>query len=72
MNLTEKEFRENSWNDFEFSYNDDWYYICPVNGKFSAGKANTDPQYFDTVDDLLDNFIIHGKQLKTVLSDIDW
>lgn len=70
--MTEKEFRDTAWDDFEFSYNGVWYYICPVNGRYSAGQAGEDDTMYDAVDDLLNSFIIQGKPLKDVLADIDW
>lgn len=58
--------------DLEFTYNDKWYYICPLNNIYSAGEANKDDTEYKTFDDLINNFIIEGKPLKDIVKDIDW
>lgn len=61
-----------SISDLEFEYNGKWYYICPLNNVFSAGEADTDPTDYKTFDELINNFLVQGKQLKEILPDIDW
>lgn len=70
--MTIKEFRETIWNDLEFGYNGKWYYICPMDGKYSCGEANKDDTIFHSIDDMLEHFIIQGKPLKDVLPNIVW
>lgn len=71
MNLQQL-FEHISVSDLEFTYNDRWYYICPLNNIYSAGEANKDDTEYKTFDDLVNNFIIEGKPLKDILIDIDW
>ena len=70
--MTIKEFKDTIWNDFEFSYNGVWYYICPIDNKYSCGEANHDDTLFSSPNDILENFMIQGQPLKNVLSNIIW
>lgn len=60
--------------DFNFGYKNIWYFISGLSdGVFSCGIADsTDDEVFETIDDVLDHFIVDGKPLKDVLADIDW
>lgn len=56
--------------DIEFSYNGKDYFICPINGLYSAGEVNTDGVDYKTVDDLLNNFIVDGHSLEDIADKI--
>lgn len=58
--------------DIEFSYNGKDYFICPLNNIFSAGEADKTEAEYKTFDDLINNFMIEGKPLKDIITDIDW
>lgn len=58
--------------DFEFKYKKRTYFICPFNDYFSAGEANKTEKEYKSFDDLINNFIVQGEALKSILKDIEW
>ncbi|WP_085829085.1 hypothetical protein [Clostridium massiliodielmoense] len=57
--------------DIAFLYKDKNYVICPLE-KFYAGEAGNieDDNSFDTFEDMVDNWVIQGKPLKEIISQI--
>ncbi len=60
----------NMFQDIEFIYNGKDYFICPINGVYSAGEVNTDGVDYKTVDDLLNNFKVDGQSLEKIADKI--
>lgn len=62
-------------NEPEFSYNGQDYSICRPDGRYyvTASDSPSDIELeFATLEDLLDSWMIQGRPLRTILSDIDW
>ena len=74
--MTVKQFMEMMMcNEPEFSYNGQDYSICSPDGKYyvTASDSPSDIDLvFSTLDDLLNFWMIQGRPLRTILSDIDW
>ena len=73
--MTTKEFKELMiCNEPDFSYQGEFYSICSPNGKFYV-TASDDPGAedleFDSLEQLLDEWVIQGKRLRDILSEID-
>jgi len=73
--MTIKEFKELMiCNEPDFSYQGEFYSICSPNGKFYV-TASDDPGAedleFDSLEQLLDEWVIQGKRLRDILSEID-
>lgn len=58
--------------DLEFEYNGRSYFICPIDGRYSAGESWTTEFDFKDFDDLVNNFIVQDKPLKTILKMIEY
>ncbi len=60
--------------DFNFGYKDIWYFISGLSdGSFSCGiEDSMDDEIFESIDDVLNHFIIDSKPLKDILPDIEW
>lgn len=73
--MTVEEFKEIMMcNEPEFGYNGQEYSICWPDGKYYVTTSDNPKDIeleFDSVDDLLDNWIIQGKPLREILPDID-
>ena len=72
--MTVEQFKEiMACNEPDFTYNGQLYSICWPDGKYyvtasdSPGDADL---VFDTLDDLLDHWIIQGAPLREILADI--
>lgn len=62
-------------NEPDFGYNGQEYSICSPNGKYYVTASDSPGDLdleFDTLDDLLDRWMIQGKTLREILPDIDW
>lgn len=62
-----------SCNEPDFQYMGGEYSICSPNGKYYVTSSDNPSDIdleFDTLDDLLNNWIIKGKPLREILSDI--
>ncbi|MCM8710533.1 hypothetical protein M2651_05770 [Clostridium sp. SYSU_GA19001] len=59
-------------NDIAFSYKDKDYVICPLE-KIYVGEAGNvgDNNSFDTFEEMANNWIIQGKALKDIISEIE-
>ena len=61
-------------NEPDFEYNGQMYSICCPNGVYfvtaSASPGDIDLR-FDSVDDMLDNWVIQGSLLRDILKDIE-
>ena len=60
-------------NEPDFSYNGQEYSICWPDGRYyvTASDSPSDIDLaFDTLDDLLDHWMIQGKPLRSILPDI--
>lgn len=70
---TEQEFIEDlkSFFDIEFAYRGKRYFICPLHGKFEVGAAYQDAQVFDSIEDLLDGFVLDERKLKEVILELE-
>lgn len=74
--MTEQEFRDALLcNEPEFAYRGKEYAICSPDGRFYV-SAEDDPAaeqlVFDTVDDLLDGWMIQGRPLRQILPEIEY
>jgi hypothetical protein len=58
--------------DLEFEYNGRSYFICPMDGQYSAGEAWITECKYTNFDDLINNFIVEGKSLRTILNKIEY
>ena len=61
-------------NEPSFSYNGEEYSICWPDGKYyvtASDDSNALELSFDNVEDLLDNWSIQGKPLRTIISSIE-
>lgn len=58
------------FHDIEFDYRGQSYAICPIDGKFVAGNARGAAE-FSSVDELLDKFLIDGRPLSEVVTEIE-
>lgn len=72
--MTVDEFKEMMMcNEPDFSYNGQVYSICSPDGKYyvtaSDRPSDTDLE-FDTLDDMLDNWMIQGRPMRLILPDI--
>lgn len=74
--MTVESFKEMMMcNEPEFSYHGQEYSICCPNGKYyvTASDSPGDIELeFSTLDELLERWVIQGRPLKELLSDIDW
>ena len=72
--MTVDEFREMMLcNEPDFSYNGQAYSICCPDGKYYVTASDSPGDIdleFDTLDDLLDNWMIQGKTMRSILPDI--
>lgn len=72
--MTVEKFRELMvCNEPDFEYNGQRYSICWPGGKYyvTSSDSPTDADLvFDTLDDLLDRWLIQGKPLRAILPDI--
>ena len=73
--MTIKEFKNMMvCNEPEFFYRGEFYSICSPDGRFYV-TASDDPAAetleFDSLDELLDKWMIQGRRLKDILSEID-
>ncbi|MBT9137456.1 MAG: hypothetical protein DDT34_02548 [Firmicutes bacterium] len=71
--INEQEFIEDMKNffDVEFVYRGKSYFICPLNGKFEAGEAYQDAFAFESIQALLDGFMLEGCPLKEVILELE-
>ena len=71
--MTVEEFMEMMMcNEPDFSYNGQEYSICSPNGKYyvlTSDSSHDADLEFDTLDDLLKNWMIQGHPLLEILSD---
>ncbi|MFR1051495.1 MAG: hypothetical protein ACLSE7_07170 [Lachnospirales bacterium] len=61
-------------NEPDFLYNGQEYSICWPGGKYYVTASDSPGDLdleFDTIDDLLDGWMIQGKPLRDILSDIE-
>lgn len=61
-------------NEPDFSYNGRQYSICWPDGKYyvtASDNPKDDDLVFNTLDDLLDNWVIQGKPLREILPNIN-
>ena len=72
--MTVKEFKDLLlYNEPEFEYNGKAYSICSPDGNFyvlSEDNPADDDLVFNSVDDMLDHWIIQGKPLREIIPDI--
>ena len=71
--MTVEDFKDMMmYNEPDFSYNGQEYSICSPNGKYyvlaSDSPHDVDLE-FDTLDDLLDHWMIQGRPLRGILPD---
>ena len=62
-------------NEPDFTYNGQEYSICSPDGKYyvTASDSPTDIDLeFETLNDLLDSWMIQGRPLREILAEIDW
>ena len=74
--MTVEEFKTMmACNEPDFAYNGEAYSICWPNGKYyvTASDSPDDADLeFDSLDNLLDRWMIQGKPLREILSQIDF
>lgn len=74
--MTVDQFKESlQYNEPDFGYKGKEYSICSPNGKFYViAEDNPDDSNleFESIDELLDNWIIQGKTLREIVPDIDY
>ncbi len=74
--MTVKQFEEiMTCNEPDFTYNGQQYSICWPDGRYyvTASDSPGDSELvFDTLDDLLEHWIIQGKPLRSILEDISF
>ena len=61
-------------NEPEFDYNEQTYSTCSPDGKYYVTASDSPADMyleFDTLDDLLDRWMIQGRPLRSILPDID-
>lgn len=75
MKMTVERFTEIMLcNEPEFDYNEQTYSICSPDGKYYVTASDSPADMyleFDTLDDLLDRWMIQGRPLRSILPDID-
>lgn len=74
--MTVDEFRDSLfYNEPNFGYNGKEYWICHPEDKFYVSSEDNpadEELVFDSVDDMLDHWIIQGKPLREIVPDIDY
>lgn len=74
--MTMNEFKEMMiFNEPEFTYNGQFYSICSPGGKYyvmSSDNPADEELVFDTIDDLLDGWVIQGKTLRELLPELEF
>lgn len=72
--MTVNEFKEMMLcNEPDFEYNGQVYSICCPDGKYCVTASDSPSDIdleFDTLDDLLDNWMIQGQPMRSILADI--
>jgi hypothetical protein len=73
--MTVDDFKEMmGYNEPSFGYNGQEYSICWPQDKYyvyASDRPSDEDLEFDSLDDLLDNWIIQGKPLREILPDIE-
>lgn len=60
-------------NEPDFSYNGQFYSICSPNGKYYVTASDSPDDVdleFDSLDDLLDHWMIQGRPLRDILPEL--
>lgn len=74
--MTINQFKEMMmFNEPDFQYRGQDYSICSPNGKYYVTASDNPDDInleFDTLDDLLNDWMIQGHKLRDIISDIDF
>lgn len=71
---SEQEFVEDLRNfaDIVFAYRGKNYFICPMKrNELHAGQAYQEATIFDTIEALLEGFMVEGRPLKEILLELE-
>lgn len=74
--MTVDQFKEMMmFNEPDFQYHGQDYSVCSPNGKYYVTASDSPADInleFDTLDDLLDHWLIQGHKFRDIVSDIDF
>lgn len=62
------------WAEPDFEYHGERYSICHPNGRyyvFSSDRPEDEELEFDSIDEMLDHWIIQGKRLRDIVPEIE-